>query len=112
MPRSDMSGNHESPLTITHDTLREKTATAIHQQTGLKPSPRHYYGWLGLECPTVHAAVWMMRLLTVSNALARREDTTVFLPINPTTDPEGKTALRLTTQTHRHAVEQKIMQQD
>src|SRR4029079_16642257 len=38
-------------------------AGRIHQDTGLRASHHRYAGWLGLECPSVHAAVWMMRAL-------------------------------------------------
>jgi hypothetical protein len=110
----------ESPLLVpalsdhnvsseTHQTLKEKTANAIHQLTGLRPSSHQYFGWLGFECPDVHSAVWMMRVLVVTNALSRREGTTVFIPVNSTTDPEGETATHLVTQTHRFAIEHKIL---
>lgn len=92
-------------LTATHDTLREQTARTIQQQTGLSPTSHQYFGWLGLQCPGVHTAVWMMRMLVAANALSRREDTAVFIPINPATDPGGAIATRLITQTHRLAVE-------
>jgi hypothetical protein len=92
-----------------HDALKEKTATMIHRQTGLTPSSHHYFGWLGLECPDVRSAVWMMRIFVVSNALSRREGTTVFIPINQITDPEGETATRLVAQTHRFAAERNIL---
>ena len=36
-----------------------------------------------------HAAVWLMRALVVHNVLARREATTVFVPVNPQMDPDG-----------------------
>ena len=98
-----------NPTAATQQALKEKIAAAIHQQTGLAPSNANYFGWLGLECPDVHTAVWMMRIFVVSNALSRREGTAVFLPINSTTDPEGETALRLATQTHRLATERSIL---
>ena len=43
---------------------------------------RHRYaGWLGVECPSVRAAVWMMRALVASNVLSRREGTVLFVPV-------------------------------
>jgi hypothetical protein len=61
----------------------------IQHDTGFSPTNHTYRGWLGLACPTVAAAVWLMRALVVSNVLARREDTSLFVPVNPRTDPEG-----------------------
>ena len=64
-------------------------AAAIEKRTGLRRSDRHYEGWLGLECLDVRSAVRMMRALVASNILARREGTTLFVPINASTDPDG-----------------------
>ena len=64
-------------------------AIAIERRTGLRRSDRHYDGWLGLECPDVPSAVRMMRALVASNVLARREGTTLFVPINAGLDPDG-----------------------
>ncbi|MBS1799982.1 MAG: hypothetical protein JSS95_09180 [Acidobacteria bacterium] len=102
-------GDSRETRTFTHATLKEKTAAAIHQQTGLAPSNHHYSDWLGLACPNVHSAVWMMRMIVAANALSRREATTVFIPLNPATDPAGETATRLITQTHRFAKERNIL---
>ena len=62
---------------------------SIEREIGLPVSSRRYVGWLGVECPTVRAALWMTRALVVSNVLSRREDTTLFLPVNPEQDPDG-----------------------
>jgi hypothetical protein len=42
-----------------------------------------YFGWLGVHCPQVGAAVWMMRGLVAFNAMPRREETTLFVPVDP-----------------------------
>ena len=47
-------------------------------------------GWTGIACDDVPSAVWMMRALVVSNVLARREESTLFVPVNPATDPGGR----------------------
>jgi sirohydrochlorin cobaltochelatase len=64
-------------------TIRQKLADAILNITGL-PASKHVYrtGWLGLECPDVRSAIWMMRAMVVSNVLARRERTVLFVPVN------------------------------
>jgi sirohydrochlorin cobaltochelatase len=69
--------------------LASRLAEQIHRSTGLERSTQHYPGWLGLQCPSVRFAVWMMRALVASNVLSRREDTVLFVPISPTTDPRG-----------------------
>lgn len=43
--------------------------------------------WRGFECANVGAAVWMMRALAAFNILARREQVTLFVPINDEQDP-------------------------
>lgn len=45
--------------------------------------------WRGVECESVPHALWMMRALIALNVLARREDTTVFVPVNSVHDPGG-----------------------
>jgi hypothetical protein len=48
--------------------------------------------WTGTTCPDVRSAVWMTRILIASNALARREDTEVLVPVDPERDPDGAVA--------------------
>jgi sirohydrochlorin cobaltochelatase len=67
-----------------------KTAERITTSTGLLTGGATYDGWLGVECASVDAAVWMMRALVVSNIMARREETTLYLPLNAPLDPDGQ----------------------
>jgi len=83
--------------------LTSRLAERIHRATGLQPSPQRYPGWLGVECPSVGFAVWMMRALVASNVLARREDTVLFVPVNPTTDPRGTLVADAVVRTHQSA---------
>jgi sirohydrochlorin cobaltochelatase len=53
----------------------------------LEPADRD--GWRHVACPSVKAAVWMMRALVANNVLSRREGTTLFVPNNPASDPGG-----------------------
>ena len=46
-------------------------------------------GWRGVKCDSVASAIRMMRALVASNVLARREGTTLFVPVNSDTDPAG-----------------------
>jgi sirohydrochlorin cobaltochelatase len=57
---------------------------------GLRFSNHRYHGWLGVECPSVRAALWMMRMMVAANILARREGAALFVPINPVDDPGGE----------------------
>jgi sirohydrochlorin cobaltochelatase len=58
-----------------HYALSRRMAEKFRQTIGFRPADHQYAGWLGVECPTVRAAIWMMRALVVSNILARREAT-------------------------------------
>ena len=72
-----------------YDSTAATIAALIHRDTGLHRSNHHYAGWLGVECPSVRCAVWMMRALVATNVLSRREGTTLFVPVNAATDPRG-----------------------
>jgi len=64
-------------------------ASRIQHETGLRRSTLRYAGWVGVECPSVRVAVWMMRALVASNVLSRREGQAPFVPVNAATDPTG-----------------------
>jgi hypothetical protein len=83
--------------------LFESMAARIARETGLRTSHHRYASWLGVECPTVHAAVWLMRALVVSNVLSRREETTLFVPVNRVSDPSGDRAVDALARTHHLA---------
>lgn len=46
---------------------------------------------------SLKAAIWMMRALVVSNVLARREETLLYVPLDAVADPEGKALVRAVT---------------
>lgn len=60
-------------------------------------------GWRPVACPSVKAAVWMMRALVANNVLSRREGTTCFVPGNPVSDPGGVIGARTVMLVHRLA---------
>lgn len=72
-----------------HDEVSKKIATLVFSATGLDRADPSYPGWLGLRCASVNSGVWMMRALVASNVLARREDLTLFVPVDPLRDAEG-----------------------
>ena len=86
-----------------HDRAFAALSDAARRDTGLATSSHRYVGWLGVECPGVPAAVWMMRLLVASNVLIRREGTALFVPVNPDTDPDGARVASAVARVHRFA---------
>ncbi len=92
-----------------HETLRGRIAEAVQFATGLEPSSHQYAGWLGFVCPDVRDAIRMMRALVVSNVLSRREETVLFVPVNPVSDPDGETVVRLLVRTYRFAAARKML---
>jgi sirohydrochlorin cobaltochelatase len=73
----------------TDGTLASLIANKVERATPLRRSSHGYADWLGFECAQVRPAVWMMRGLVASNILARREETVLFVPVNPRTDADG-----------------------
>ena len=55
----------------------------------IEPAPDGWADWRGVECASEAAAVWMMRALAAFNIVARRERTTLLLPLNDEQDPGG-----------------------
>jgi hypothetical protein len=86
-----------------HASLFAAIADRVRRETGLPPSPHRYAGWLGVDCPSVASAVWMMRALVVHNVLARREDLALFVPVNPSVDPHGDRVCRSLARVHHLA---------
>ena len=83
--------------------LAERIAAAILRDSGLRRSNHQYDGWIGVECTSVRAAVWMMRALVATNVLSRREGTVLFVPVNTVTDPQGAIVARAVGQVYRCA---------
>jgi sirohydrochlorin cobaltochelatase len=73
------------------DCLRTAAVLAQHVRTltGLETVASLHPGWLGVQCPDVPSAVWMTRALVCLNVLSRREETTLFVPVNAASDPEA-----------------------
>ena len=59
--------------------------------------------WVGIACPSQRLALWMMRVLVVSNVLSRREGTTLYVPINPERDESGAIVSRAVARARRFA---------
>lgn len=80
----------ESPLIEPAFPFAADARPDITVPAGLRVSNQRYAGWLGVECPDVPAALWMMRMMVAANILARREGAELFVPVNPVTDPGGE----------------------
>jgi hypothetical protein len=76
----------------------------IYRDTGLRAASHRYAGWLGVVCPSVRAAIWIMRGMVVRNVLARREGTVLFVPVHAGEDPGGQRVLNTLAHIHRLAV--------
>ena len=83
-------------------------SAAIQRDTGLQTSGQLYTGWLGVDCPSVRRAIWMMRALVAGNVLSRREGTTLFVPVNRGADPGGVRVARAVARAHRLAAARNI----
>lgn len=75
-------------------------AQRIQSSLGLRRGEGDQAGWLGVDCPSVRAAVWLMRALVVSNVLARREGTALCVPIDPARDPGGERVVSALVHVH------------
>jgi sirohydrochlorin cobaltochelatase len=99
----------ETSVSRAGEAAAEAIAEAIESPTGLRPSRHCYAGWLGFECPSVRAAIWMMRAMVASNVLSRREETVLFVPVNPVIDPGGHHVSSTLTTVHRLAAAKAIL---
>jgi sirohydrochlorin cobaltochelatase len=89
--------------------LRDKVAGQIHSSTGLEVTGCEYHSWLGVNCKNVPAAIWLMRAMVVSNVLCRREDTLIFIPVNPGSDHSGNRISDLVLRAHEVAIAQDVL---
>lgn len=86
-----------------------RLAGTITDATGLRQSGHRYLGWLGVECPTVRSAIWMMRAMVVCNVLSRREGTVLFVPVNPVDDPDGRRVAATLVRVHALAAAKGVL---
>ena len=91
--------NDESPLIRpaygtedegSRQSLASAVAERIERETGLTRSLHRHPDWIGVDCATPRAAVWMMRMLLAANVLARREGNVLLVPIDTEADPDGE----------------------
>ena len=68
---------------------RKSVERALEDATGLRITDHNHADWIGLDCTNVPSAITTMCRLVASNILCRREETAIFLPLNPKADPHG-----------------------
>ncbi|QHN04703.1 hypothetical protein FTO74_16080 [Granulicella sp. WH15] len=61
----------------------------LEATTSLKCTRGTYKNWIGLEVGNVASAVVAMRRLVATNILCRREESAIFVPLNPKIAPDG-----------------------
>jgi hypothetical protein len=94
---------------VEFEKFREGVSDEIQSLTGLSVTSGEYRGWLGIDCLNVRSAVWMMRIMVVSNVLCRREGNLIYIPINPSTDNSGGTVAELVARAYRVARSRGVM---
>jgi sirohydrochlorin cobaltochelatase len=87
--------------------LSVQISESIYRTTGLQTSKQQVAGWIGLNCPDSDAAIRIMRTLFVCNVYARREETSVCVPINPLCDPEGRVVVAMVGKACQFAMQEK-----
>jgi hypothetical protein len=82
---------------------------ALRERTGLEASERGSGGWVGVLCPDVSSALWMMRRMVASNTLSRREERTVFLPADRANEPGAAVTVERMVRIHQLAKERGLL---
>ncbi len=91
------------------ESAKLKLTAQIAESTNLRASTHQYKDWLGLELPTTHSAIWLMRALVATNVLSRREDKTLFVPIDLHHDPGGHRTTQALARLHKLATLRSIL---
>jgi sirohydrochlorin cobaltochelatase len=91
------------------ETLRDSVAEGIQVSTGLAAPGREYFGWLGVDCLEVRSAIFMMRMMAVSNVLCRRENNFIYIPVDPSTENYRDSIVGLVARAHRVAKAQGLI---
>jgi hypothetical protein len=101
------AGFPDDDATIQH--TRDKVATLLSHTTGLPRATTEYFNWVGLQCPDIRSALWMMRAILVNHSLARREEQCLYLPIHPKLDPTGDRLSSLVSRIQRLAIARGVL---
>ena len=55
---------------------------SIEESTDMTTQPSEAPGWIGIECGDEETAVWLLRAVAVGNILVRREEATLYIPVD------------------------------
>lgn len=82
----------------------EELSRGIGLTTGLRAHPGKAPGWLAVECDSAEMAIWLLRAIVVENISARREDSTLYLPVGPDfrLEHEIKNVITALAKTHHY----------
>lgn len=64
-----------------YEKFATETISVIEGALGLKNKASSDFGWVGFESPDEKSAAWMVRALIAVNILARRENSTLLIPV-------------------------------
>lgn len=77
-----------------YEAAAARLVAMIRERTPLDVLCDEYIGWLGLDCATEEAAVWLLRAVAVDDVLVRREESRLYVPIS--IDPSMPDAIERT----------------
>lgn len=83
--------------------IAELFLAMAHETPLIEPEQHRRARWRGIECADVQSAVWRMRALVACNVLSRREGTTLLVPVNAATDPQGTVVAQALARVNRWA---------
>jgi len=65
-----------------YDAAVARLAQSIQERTPLATLRDDCAGWIGVDCATEEAAVWMLRAVAVDDVLVRREESRLYVPVS------------------------------
>jgi sirohydrochlorin cobaltochelatase len=81
---------HElADMTELYEQSANRLQSSIEESTGMKTLCSDLPGWVGMDCGQEETAVWLLRAIAVENILARRENATLFVPVDLRGDGEA-----------------------
>ncbi|MGC3972196.1 MAG: hypothetical protein QM775_34100 [Pirellulales bacterium] len=83
-----------------YEQIAESLEERIRRSTGLTTRRGSAIGWVGADCESEEAAVWLLRAVATEDVLVRREDATLYVPVDIDSDSDSaieKTARAVST---------------
>lgn len=73
----------------------------LEEATGLKAVSSATPGWIGVDCTSEEAAVWLLRAVAVEDVLVRREGAVLFVPVDFRSDAALEKTRAVVANAHR-----------